>query len=388
MRDAIGYLSLLEGANVRAFLHTIRVGEGTADPMGYRRHFGGSHFDTYADHPRRIITAGLGANRYDSSAAGAYQFLTKTWTECAAALGLADFSPRNQDVAALFLIDRRRALDDVIAGRFEDAVKKCAREWASLPGSPYGQPTKTMAQALATYMQAGGGLESVKDTPYEPTPQLAANLAQPEAPMPIPALPLILGLANTLIGAFAPLAREKIEKEMARHSDNPEVREQIATGVIESVKALTGQADPIQATVQAMADPAIMEQVQADALSTLERLAPILDKVAQWDKEAWAASEASMDAAALRAKGEDFDMAPALLIGAFVVLGLLILLVGIIVAVQVNTTGSPDTATWSALTGLIGWATGIGTMMYAYRFGTTRNSGAKDVVIGELSRKR
>jgi muramidase (phage lysozyme) len=229
MRDAIGYLSLLDDPNVKAFLHTIRVGEGTADPMGYRRHFGGSHFDTYADHPRRIITAGLGSNRYDSSAAGAYQFLTKTWTECATALGLADFSPRNQDAAALFLIDRKRALDDVIAGRFENAVKKCAREWASLPGSPYGQPTKTMAQALATYIEAGGQTgkptngEAEKPTnhtepiPAQNTPQqiqepseegsgagvpakFNAIVAQPEATtMPAPLIPILAAVLPSLI---------------------------------------------------------------------------------------------------------------------------------------------------------------------------------------------
>lgn len=154
-------------ANLRAFLHMIRVGEGTADPDGYRRHFGGSLFDSFADHPRKVITAGMGKKKYSSSAAGAYQFLTATWDECRAALGLPDFSPESQDKAAVYLIKRRGALEDVEAGRFEQAVKKCAKEWASLPGSPYGQPTKTMAQALATYKQAGGSLDT--QSGHEPT---------------------------------------------------------------------------------------------------------------------------------------------------------------------------------------------------------------------------
>jgi len=37
----------------------------------------------------------------------------------------------------------------VKAGRFDAAVAKCAKEWASLPGSPYGQPVKTLDQARA-----------------------------------------------------------------------------------------------------------------------------------------------------------------------------------------------------------------------------------------------
>jgi muramidase (phage lysozyme) len=248
MRDAIGYLSLLDDPNVKAFLHTIRVGEGTSDPMGYRRHFGGSHFDTYADHPRRIITAGLGSNRYDSSAAGAYQFLSKTWTECATALGLADFSPRNQDAAALFLIDRRRALDDVIAGRFEDAVKKCAREWASLPGSPYGQPTKTMHEALTTYTAAGGSLYA---PPLEKPAESAPAYDSQEQPMPIPAI----------IGALLPGLIRSIPDLGKLFSSGSEVAErnvkaaELAVGIVqEAVGARNAQeaaeivaSDPAQA---------------------------------------------------------------------------------------------------------------------------------------------
>lgn len=146
----------LENANVRAFLAMIRAGEGTADANGYRRMFGGKLFDSYADHPRVKVSASLGGQVITSTAAGAYQFLSRTWDECAAALELTDFSPPSQDEAAVFLIRRRGALADVKAGNFEEAVRKCAKEWASLPGSPYGQPVKTLAQARATYEKAGG----------------------------------------------------------------------------------------------------------------------------------------------------------------------------------------------------------------------------------------
>lgn len=146
----------LNHPNVRAFLATIRAGEGTADAGGYNRLFGGNRFDSFADHPRLYITRTMGGKPITSSAAGAYQFLARTWDECAAALDLTDFAPPSQDLAAVYLIRRRGALGDVIAGRFGDAVRKCAREWASLPGSPYGQPTKTLAQAQQTYQRAGG----------------------------------------------------------------------------------------------------------------------------------------------------------------------------------------------------------------------------------------
>jgi muramidase (phage lysozyme) len=158
MKDPLPLVDALSTKNMRAFLHMIRVGEGTPDVDGYRRHFGGSLFDSFADHPRKAITAGLGKNKYTSTAAGAYQFLARTWDGLVAQYGFKDFGPTNQDIAAVALIDGRKALADVLEGRFADAVRKCAREWASLPGSPYGQPVKTFAQAQQTYLDAGGAL--------------------------------------------------------------------------------------------------------------------------------------------------------------------------------------------------------------------------------------
>lgn len=137
----------LVSENVRAFLKAIRVAEGTAKKDGYRMHFGGSLFFSYEDHPKKIISK----SGYKSSAAGAYQILKKTWRDIQRSLYLPDFSPLSQDIAAAWLIRRRGALDDVVSGRLDSAVKKCAKEWASLPGSPYGQPTLSMKEFLAAY---------------------------------------------------------------------------------------------------------------------------------------------------------------------------------------------------------------------------------------------
>lgn len=145
--------------NLTAFLALIRIAEtGTAGDRAYSTIFGGGQLATFADHPRKAVTAMLGGRPITSTAAGAYQFLSRTWDEAARALGLRDFSPANQDIAATWLIRRRGALADVRAGRIEAALAKCAKEWASLPGSPYGQPTKTIGQALALYESAGGSL--------------------------------------------------------------------------------------------------------------------------------------------------------------------------------------------------------------------------------------
>lgn len=138
--------------NVRALLRVIRRGEGTADEAGYRRIFGGQLFEGFADHPRIKVTKG----RYTSTAAGAYQALSSTWDETARIMGLGSFSPANQDKFAVGRIAARNALEDIKAGRFETAIKKISWEWASMPGSPYGQPVISLDTARAVYVDAGG----------------------------------------------------------------------------------------------------------------------------------------------------------------------------------------------------------------------------------------
>lgn len=147
--------------NVAAFCTSVRLGEGTSDANGYRRLFGGQLFDSYADHPRIRVPfhnsqkPGAGMNDY-TTAAGAYQALSTTWDDFVRSVGPRDFSPASQDEFAVWCIRRRGALTDVKAGRFDVAIAKCAKEWASLPGSPYGQPTVTLAAARAVYEGAGG----------------------------------------------------------------------------------------------------------------------------------------------------------------------------------------------------------------------------------------
>lgn len=149
--------SLLQDKNIAALLRVIRTGEGTADAAGYSRIFGGDHFEGFADHPRRTVCKTLrSGGRLCSTAAGAYQFLSSTWDETARIMALPDFSPASQDLAALGRIAARGALADVQAGRLEIALQKISKEWASLPGSPYGQPTISLDRARSVYVMAGG----------------------------------------------------------------------------------------------------------------------------------------------------------------------------------------------------------------------------------------
>ena len=142
------YMNPIDDPNVRAFLDMIGYAEGAT----YNTLFGGGTFDSFYDHPRTVVNK----SGYKSSAAGKYQIIRKTWDDVAPKIGAQDFLPATQDAAAIYLIKRRGALDDVIAGRFTAAIQKVRKEWASLPGAGYGQPERDLAQLQAVYQQAGG----------------------------------------------------------------------------------------------------------------------------------------------------------------------------------------------------------------------------------------
>lgn len=144
------------GANVCAFLDTLAFSEGTRGrgDDGYNVLVGGELFEGYDAHPNRSVW--LPRYKVHSTAAGRYQFLGRTWRSLVAALNLTDFSPLSQDRGAIALVRGRGALEDVKAGRFAAAVRKCAKEWASLPGAGYGQRELTIEQLRAVYLAAGG----------------------------------------------------------------------------------------------------------------------------------------------------------------------------------------------------------------------------------------
>jgi muramidase (phage lysozyme) len=133
----------LENPNVRSFLGMIGSAEGT-DKHGYNTLFGGGKVESLADHPRQLFDFTETTGRPNkTTAAGRYQFLSNTWDEQAKKLGLQDFGPQSQDLAAINLLRERGVLPDVLQGNWESAVKKSGPIWASLPSSPYPQPRQS-----------------------------------------------------------------------------------------------------------------------------------------------------------------------------------------------------------------------------------------------------
>lgn len=136
--------------NLAAFLKVIRIGESNDD---YQALYGGGRFESFAQHP--AIKTPSNPNPFqgadNSHAAGAYQFQPGTWQDAARANGLADFSPSNQDLAAVWAIKRRGAYSDIVNGYIEAAMFKLRDEWTSLA-------IRGQQWVLSMYSVAGGNL--------------------------------------------------------------------------------------------------------------------------------------------------------------------------------------------------------------------------------------
>ncbi|MCS6791412.1 MAG: glycoside hydrolase family 104 protein [Oscillatoriaceae bacterium SKW80] len=143
----------LENANVKAFLDTIAWAEGTAGTDGYRTKYTGSKFTDYSTHPERVQCAISNGRQLCSNAAGRYQFLKSTYERIAQKLGLRDFSPRSQDLAAVELIREQDALEDIQKGNIKTAFKKVSPIWAHIEGAGYGQPEYSLEKLEEVYWQ-------------------------------------------------------------------------------------------------------------------------------------------------------------------------------------------------------------------------------------------
>ena len=231
------YDATLQNPNVQAFLALIRKTEGA----GYTTLFGGGIVESLDDHPRIAVTRTLGGKPITSTAAGAYQFLSRTWDECAKALDLPNFSPASQDNAAVYLLERRKALSAILEGDWTTAIERCNREWASLPGSPYGQPTKSLAYCLK-FLKDLQEVGAPATSPF-PEPKPTKEESTIMAPFILAAIPSLIQAAPSLIRLFGG-SGEQTEKNA-----------KAAEIVVEIAKTITEQPTAEGAVAAIKADP-------------------------------------------------------------------------------------------------------------------------------------
>lgn len=162
---------LTQNPQVRKFLDLVATTEGVKH--GYNTGFGNTQLTSLVSHPKVMAAFKQTDGKTNkTSAAGRYQFLGSTWDDVSNKLGLRDFGPLSQDIAAVELMRRNGSLDKVLAGDFNGAVKLAGQTWASLPSSPYAQPKRSqkfVQETLAALDKKG------------PTTQAAAVASVPGA---------------------------------------------------------------------------------------------------------------------------------------------------------------------------------------------------------------
>lgn len=250
--------------NVAAFLRVIRAGESSQTDDAYRMRYGGhgqkpKRFDSFDAHPRIFEPR---ADGRESSAAGAYQATWTTWREELAKYGWPDFSPASQDEFAVARLVFRKALDAVIAGRFEEACRLCHDEWTSLPGGD--EENAATRHARETYIRWGGRFsEQPEAAPaFDPDSLATEHYDGPEpyrytpptgGTMPLPLAPIAIAAAQ----AFLPRLIDLIPALGAALGSGSEVQKR-------NVAAATMVAQAVQDTVQAPNLQAAIERMESD----------------------------------------------------------------------------------------------------------------------------
>jgi muramidase (phage lysozyme) len=117
-------------SNEKGYLDIIAKAEGTANQAnrGYQTLFGGRQFTDFTDHPRQYFKH----NGTRTSAAGRYQITASSWDDARQALGLQDFSPANQDQAALWLAKRAGQSGNIKNGNYQAATDNLKNVWTGL----------------------------------------------------------------------------------------------------------------------------------------------------------------------------------------------------------------------------------------------------------------
>jgi hypothetical protein len=114
----------------KVMLDAISKAEGTWGADAYSTKFGGKKKDWRKGKDR--------ASDGTSNAHGKYQFMNETWDTLSSNLGFTGFSPEEQDIAALSLLEKQGSLAHIDNGDLDKAIYSAAPVWAALPKDASG----------------------------------------------------------------------------------------------------------------------------------------------------------------------------------------------------------------------------------------------------------
>jgi muramidase (phage lysozyme) len=155
--------------------------------------FGYREFNDLSKHPNIKIPF---TDKGDTTtAAGTYQITAPTWEEQAKKQGLKDFSPENQNKAAVGIMRDIGALDAFKEGNFDKAKQLLGTKWAGIPGSTIGKSTGQIPKLNAEHeaiLPSGDMLYNAilgNDIKTGVTKTATVNNLQPDVPLPVQNVP-------------------------------------------------------------------------------------------------------------------------------------------------------------------------------------------------------
>lgn len=266
-----------------------------------------------------------------------------------------------------------------------------------------GEAASFVAKTLATGMEAGNVFvfETGGEQAPAPIEELSTQL-QPKGDTMGVAIPLLLQLVPQILQLFSARAQTQISKATGA---DPTMAAQFMQNLIAQVGQVAGvpvvdNATAVQAVakVTALPDPAraaAAAELEAHSLDYLDKLSPLLDKIAVQEKALWAARDASADLAGERGRKDKVDIAPQLVRNG--TLDFRGAMLGIMVLLGVQMYFADDHRPDPTLTGFLGlFAYGVIRLMdrpSAYRFGgafetSTTIDTSKSIVDQALGERR
>jgi muramidase (phage lysozyme) len=234
--------------NIQAFYMVVRKGESSLTDDAYSMVNGGGRFFDFSKHPY----AGL-STRAGGKAAGASQFIPSTWAELADKYGFTGFTREEQDMGYVGCLIKRSAVEDIMAGRFDEAVAKCRLEWTSLPGAAENNPSWNLEKARGLYRQFGGWFEAAPQQPAAPIED-RSTIYNPEQENPVG--PFAALLLQTILPSIPGLFGV-----FGKNGENADKNTKAAQAVVDVAMKTLGVVNEQQAIEKVTSNPSALKQV-------------------------------------------------------------------------------------------------------------------------------
>lgn len=135
------YAELSQNPKVQAFLKAIGIAEVGAELInqgkGYGKQIGGNYNTEEFSNPERLTSIPARLPGRPGTAFGRYQLHQQDFDWAKQELGVKNLSPQNQDIIGVQRLMFRGAIEPLLKGDLQTAIKKAGNEFTSLQGSKY-----------------------------------------------------------------------------------------------------------------------------------------------------------------------------------------------------------------------------------------------------------